>query len=114
MKRIMVCGPVYTLKLVSISQKVIEGACHLGNVVITGDGGAGDADVYDGVNDLGEHKLHLEALTGVTFSTGAGQCHAINKGIYVRVNNTTTFVMVTFRTPNKEEEENEKEEKKET
>lgn len=86
----------------------------MGNVIITGDGGAGDADVYDGVNDKAELKLHLEALTGVTFSTGAGQDHVMNKGIYIKINNATTFLMVTFRTPDPVEEENEEVEKKET
>jgi len=97
MDKVICCSPEYVIKLFTVSQEIYEGPCLMGNVIITGDGGAADADVYDGINDKAERKLHLEALQGVTFSTGAHQDHVMRRGIYVKINNATTYLTVTYR-----------------
>uniref|UniRef100_A0A6M3JK37 Uncharacterized protein n=1 Tax=viral metagenome TaxID=1070528 RepID=A0A6M3JK37_9ZZZZ len=96
---------LFTPKLVNVSQLVYSGACVVGGITISGDGAAGDCDVYDGVNTLAERKFHLEVLTGVTFSTGALQDNQFNHGIYIVVNAVTTFVTVSFRPPDEKKEE---------
>lgn len=107
-KLTLVCSPVYTVKLANTNECIHKGKCIVGNIVISADGVNGDADIYDGENDNGERKFHLEALSTTTFGTGASEEKDFDKGIYIKVNASTTFVSVSFRVREIETEEEKK------
>ena len=85
---------IFTPLLTNTSSVLHLGPCIVGNIAISGDGAAGDCDVYDGENAKAERKYHLEVLTGVSFATGAAALKKFNYGVYVVVNAATTFVTV--------------------
>jgi len=87
---------LFTLKCVNASQGIHIGPCVVGNVIITSTDGNGLASVYDGLNNLAERKLHLACIVNTSFPTGAAQDHDFKHGIYVEVNDDTTFLMITY------------------
>lgn len=97
MDKTIVILPIHTLKLVNVSGAIHVGKAKLIGVCISGDGANGDADVYDGVNNLGERKAHLEVLSGTTCPVLFGSGIYIDRGLYIVVNAATTFVMVTYQ-----------------
>lgn len=73
---------------------------HIGDIIvdsieIAADGANGDCDVYEGVTDKAEKKVHLEALSGTSFHYHGPAL--FKNGIYIKVNASTTNVMVTYR-----------------
>lgn len=83
-------------KMYNASQVVYIGPCILVSVLISGDGAAGDCDVYDGTNSNEERKCHLEVPSGESFQWSPGQGTDLDKGIYLAVNAATTFVTITW------------------
>jgi hypothetical protein len=73
-----------------------SGPCIVKDITIAGDGANGDCQVYDGLNDAGKQKTHLEALSGTTFSWTPGNGTDFDYGIYIAVNAATTKVTVTY------------------
>lgn len=83
-------------KMYHTSQVAHIGPCLMASVIITGDGGTADADIYDGVNDKGEWKAHLEALRGTTFGWDPGFYTDFDKGIYVKINKVSTYITICW------------------
>ena len=84
--------PLFT----NASKVLYIGPCIVGNIIISGDGAAGDCDIYDGVNASAERKYHLEVASGTSFATGAATLKKFNYGVHVVVNAATTFVTVEY------------------
>lgn len=87
----------YNPVLINANTLVIIGPCVISKVVISADGVAGDADIYDGLNDNMEKKYHLEALSGTTFGLPLARDELFSHGVYVKVNASTTSVMLSFK-----------------
>ncbi len=87
---------IFATKIVNTTTYLLhKGPCIVGNIILSGDGAAGDCDIYDGENANAERKYHLEVASGTSFATGAGR-KKFNYGIYIVVNATTTFVTVEY------------------
>lgn len=105
MEKTIVIFPMHTLKLTTANVLLHIGRAKLLSVCISGDGAAGDCDIYDGVNNLGEKKAHLEVASGTSFNFIPSCGSYIDQGIYVVVNAATTNVMVTYQPLGKREAE---------
>lgn len=79
------------------SRVIHKGPCSVDDVTIAGDGGAADCQVYDGFNDNGELKIHLEAISGTTFSWSPTHHANFFQGIYIAVNSTAAKVTVMYK-----------------
>jgi len=84
------------LILKNSSQIIWKGPCLLCSVGVTGDGAAGEIDLYDGTNDKAEHKLKMKCLNATTFSMNSVHNPQLNYGIYMKVNAATTYGWVVF------------------
>lgn len=89
--------PLYTLELTTVDRVIEHGPCRLCSVCISGDGAAGDCDVYDGESTADQKKVHLEVLSGTTFNFEPACGVFFRKGIYVVRNASTTNVMITYK-----------------
>lgn len=78
------------------SRVIHKGPCIVCCVMIAGDGAAADCQVYDGENDRGTLKAHMEALSGTTFRWQLAFGTDFDNGIYIKVNANTTKVTVTY------------------
>ncbi len=87
---------IFIPRLVNVNTLIHKGPCIVGNIVISGDGAAGDCDIYDGENANAERKYHLEVASGYSFAIGAATLKKFNYGIYIVVNAATTFVTVEY------------------
>lgn len=83
-------------KLLTATEIVHKGPCLLVGLVITGDGGVADCDVYDGESAASERKFHLEALQATSFCTNLFQSTDMDYGIYVVLNTAHTIVTVQY------------------
>jgi len=81
---------------ITSSQLIHRGPCIVKCVHIAGDGANGDCQVYDGVNNSGLLKAHLEVLSGTSYTWRPGEGTDFDFGIYIVVNAATTKVTVTF------------------
>jgi len=87
---------VSEIKLVTADTCIHKGKAVLHAVMVSGDGAAGDCDIYDGTNDNGEKIMHIEVLSGTTFGLQDAFGIDIRHGIYVVLNAATTNVMITY------------------
>lgn len=78
------------------SRIIHKGPCVVCCIVVAGDGAAADCQIYDGENDKGELKAHIEALSGTSFPWRPGTGTDFDRGIYIAVNAATTKVTVTY------------------
>jgi len=83
-------------ELTNTSRTIYKGPALLYSITISGDGAAGDCDVYDGVNSQGERKYHLEVGAGATVVVSLQNPVELDRGLYVKVNAATTFVTVQY------------------
>lgn len=83
-------------KMYHKSEVAYVGPCLVASVIITGDGGGADADIYDGVSDRDEWKAHLEALSGTTFGWDPGCTTDFDKGIYVKITGDYTYITICW------------------
>lgn len=82
--------------LTNTSRVIHRGPCLITAFLVTGDGAAGEADIFDGVSDLGEHKCRINVLSGTTFHWCLPNPVDFDKGIYIKVDAATTFVTVCY------------------
>jgi len=75
---------------------LFKGPCLLVSIAVTGDGAVAEADFYDGLNDQGEHKYKIKALSNTTFHASLNAPTDFDTGIYVVVNDVTTYVTVQY------------------
>jgi len=75
---------------------VVEGACLLTGITVTAKGANGTADIYDGVNDNGEHKVEINVINNTTFALNNIYPMPMDYGIYLKVNANTTYVMIQY------------------
>lgn len=80
----------------NVSQIIWKGPCLLGGAGVSGDGAAGEIDLYDGVNDSAEHKIKILCITSTTFAMYTINAPQFNYGIYMKVNAATTYGWVVF------------------
>ena len=78
------------------SRLIHSGPCVVKTVHIAGDGESADAQVYDGLNTLGNLKAHLEVLSGTSYTWRPGDGTDFDHGIYIAVSGTGAKVTVTF------------------
>lgn len=78
------------------SRLIHSGPCIVKSVHVAGDGANGDCQVYDGVNNLGRLKAHIEVLSGTSDTWRPGDGTDFDSGIYIVVNANTTHVTVTY------------------
>lgn len=78
------------------SRIIHKGPCIVRSVHIAGDGANADCQVYDGLNNLGRLKAHLEVLSGTSYTWRPGEGTDFDYGLYIAVNAATTKVTATF------------------
>jgi hypothetical protein len=85
-----------TVRYLNANGKVHTGPCVLTSVTISGDGAAGDGQVYDD-QMAGDHQiLHLEAESGTSFQWVSKRGIKMQRGIYVVVSVATCKVTLTY------------------
>lgn len=80
-----------------VSKAIHVGPCILEVVNLAGDGAAADCQIFDGVNDKGKQKGHIEALSGTTFHFDTNGGVLFHVGIYIEVNATSSKVTVIYK-----------------
>lgn len=83
-------------QLTNTSRIIHRGPCLVTAFSVAGDGAAGEADIYDGESDRGEHKCKVTVPNGTTFHWCLPNPVDFDKGIYIEVNAATTFVTVCY------------------
>ncbi|MBA7494510.1 hypothetical protein ES702_05086 [subsurface metagenome] len=87
---------VFPSEFTNTSRVIHKGPCIVACVMMAADGANADCQVYDGVNDKGKQKAHIEAVTGTTFGWCPGKPTDFDNGIYIAVNAATSKVTVTY------------------
>jgi len=95
--RLKICMRPCAVKLVNADSVINIGPVLMHAICIAGDGANADCDVYNGTNANATRKNHLEALSGTTFNWEPPCGVIFDLGVYVVVNATTTFIMVTYK-----------------
>lgn len=80
------------------SRLIHSGPCIVKCVHVAADGANGDCQVYDGFNNGGKLKVHIEVLSGTSYTWRPGEGTDFDQGIYIAVNAATTKVTVTYNT----------------
>jgi len=83
-------------ELTDRNNAIYKGPCIVDDVLMSADGANADCQIYDGVNNKGVVKVHLEALSGTTVSWSPPRGARFEHGIYIVNNATTTKVSVTY------------------
>lgn len=78
------------------SRLIHKGPCLVKSVHIAGDGENADCQVYDGENNKGELKAHLEVTQGRSYTWRPGDGTDFDNGLYVGVSGSGAKVTVTF------------------
>ena len=78
------------------SRLIHSGPCIVKSVFVSADGASGDCQVYDGLNNNGTLKAHVEVLTGTSYTWHPGEGTDFDQGLYIVVNAATTKVTVTY------------------
>ncbi|MFZ2149261.1 MAG: hypothetical protein WAV28_18780 [Sedimentisphaerales bacterium] len=94
--KVVTLPEVSTSDYTKSSRMIHSGPCIVRAVHIAGDGANADCQIYDGLNDSGTLKAHLEALSGTSYTWRPADGTDFDFGIYIHVNATTTKVTVTF------------------
>lgn len=79
------------------SRAIHIGPCAVDDVTLAADGANTDCEVFDGLNDKGELKVHLEAISGTTFSWSPTHHANFLYGIFIKVLNANAKVTVMFK-----------------
>ena len=95
-EKVVTLPVIATSEYTNSSRLIYSGPCIVKAVHVAGDGANGDCQVYDGLNNLGTLKAHLEVLSGTTFAWLPGEGTDFDHGIYIAVNASTTKVTVTY------------------
>lgn len=88
--------PEEQTEFTNVTRVIHIGPCEVDDVTLAGDGAAADCQVYDGTNAQGKLKIHLEAISGTTFSWSPTHHANFHFGIYIVVNAGTSKVTVMF------------------
>jgi len=91
-----IMGRVSHLVMHNSDMLIHIGPCLLTGVTVSGDGASGSCELYDGLDAAGDHKIHLEVLTGVSFGIKMMYPADFDKGLYLAVGESTTYVMVQY------------------
>lgn len=78
------------------SRIIQKGPCIVKSVHLSGDGEAADAQVYDGENNKGKLKAHLEVVQATSYTWMPGDGTDFDKGIYIAVSGSGAKVTVTY------------------
>jgi len=78
------------------SKLIHSGPCIVRTVHIAADGEKADAQVYDGFNDKGRFKAHLEVIQGTSYTWRPGDGTDFDQGLYIGVSGSGAKVTVTF------------------
>lgn len=78
------------------SRLIYPGPCIVKTVHVASSATGGTCDVYDGVNDSGKLKVHMDIFNGFSYTWRPGEGTDFDYGIYIKVNDVTTSVTVTF------------------
>ena len=78
------------------SRLIHSGPCIVKAVHVAEKGTKGNCQVYDGVNDSGKLKAHIEVLKGNNYTWRPGDGTDFDQGLYIAVNDANTMVTVTF------------------
>lgn len=79
------------------SMVIHSGPCVLKSVHVAGDAAGCEIDIFDGENSAGEHKAHIQAGTGTSYTWRPGDGSDFDVGIYIWVNATTSKCTVTYK-----------------
>ena len=80
----------------SISGIVAKAPAIFYGISVTGLGGVGSVDLYDGIDATGTLKAKLRSLNNTTFGLCQGGAITFRQGIYVQVNNVTSSVSILY------------------
>ncbi len=83
-------------KLASVSGCIYKGPCLVTALSISGTAATPDAQLYDGENSNGEQKADLRVVQDESFSPNLDGGVFCERGIYLTIDATTTYVMVTY------------------
>jgi len=89
-------GRVAHLVMHNTDMLIHIGPCLLVGISLSGKGANGSCELYDGVDAQGDHKIHLEVLSGTTFGHHMHDPADFDKGMYLVVAETTTYVMIQY------------------
>ena len=78
------------------SRIINSGPCIVKTVHLAGDGENADCQVYDGLNNLGKMKAHLEVLQSTSYTWKPGEGTDFDYGLYVEVSGSGAKVTVTY------------------
>ena len=87
---------VDTARLVTTTSIVHKGPALIGGIVITGAGGAANAQIYDGENTNGRQLANLYALNGTSFNWNIADHVDVDNGIYIVIGTGTTKVTIHY------------------
>lgn len=79
------------------SRVIHVGPCEVDDLTMAADNGAADCDLYDGVNNKARRKVHLEAISGTTFSWSPTHHANFHYGIYIKVSSSSAKVTVMYK-----------------
>lgn len=86
----------YTAEITNTSRIINRGECLLASVLLSADGANGEADIYDGFGDAGQHVAKLKMTDGLSQDWSLKHPVYLRRGLYVKVNAATTYVTVVF------------------
>lgn len=78
------------------SRLIFSGPCIVKSVHLAGDGENADCQVYDGANEKGEQKVHIEVLSGTSYIWRPGDGTDFDYGLYIKVSGSGAKVTVTY------------------
>lgn len=78
------------------SRIIHKGPCIIKTVHIAGDGENADCQVYDGSSASDSLKVHLEVLSGTSYTWRPGDGTNFDYGLYIGVSGSGAKVTVTF------------------
>jgi len=87
---------IATSEYTKTSRIIYKGPCIVMAVHVAGDGANGDCQVYDGLNNKGTLKAHIEVLSGTSYNWRPGVGTDFDHGIYIKVSANTTKVTLTY------------------
>jgi len=88
--------PVAHSKYFNVTQIVHKGACLVCSVTVSSSAEAGSVLIYDGLNANGELKCRIEVIANTTFRWCLPFPTDFDRGIYITVNDNTTYVTIQW------------------
>ena len=74
----------------------VKGRCRVYDIVMAGDGAAGDCQVYDSDGQAFNQRMHLEAASGTTTFWESPKGVMFEFGVYIVANAVTTKISVEW------------------